>query len=361
MKKILILANNDTGLYKFRKELIEELLKKYIVYISLPNGDFIPDLIKLGCDFINTNIDRRGKNPILDIKLLIHYEKILKKIKPDIVLTYTIKPNVYGGMVCRLKKIPYISNITGLGTALEKSGFIQKLIIFLYKVALKKAKCVFFQNGENLKFFNDKFIYNQNIKLIPGSGVNINYYTTIDYPSDEKINFLFISRVMKEKGIEQYIDAAIYIKSKYPDTQFHILGFCEEEYEHKLKELHRKGIIVYHGMQKDVRIYHRISHCTVHPSYYPEGLSNVLLESCACARPIITTDRPGCREVVEDGVNGLICKPRDSGDLIKQIEKFIALPYEKKKQMGLAGRVKVEREFDRNKVVEAYMEEIEGV
>ena len=358
MKRILILANNDVGLYKFRKELIEELLKNYKVYISLPYGEFVPELIKLGCDFFDTKINRRGINPIADFKLMLEYRNILKKIKPDVVLTYTIKPNVYGGMMCRFMNVPYIANITGLGTAVENDGALQKLTLFLYKMGLKKASCVFFQNKENADFFNMKGIIKGKQKLIPGSGVNLEHYQVLSYPNDEVINFMFISRVMKQKGIDQYLDAARFIKSKYPNTEFHILGFCEDAYEDKINEMQNEGIIQYHGMQNDVREFHKISHCTIHPTYYPEGMSNVLLESAACGRPIITTNRSGCKEIVDDGINGFIVEEQNSKDLIDKIEKFLNLSYEEKRQMGLAGRKKVEKEFDRKIVIDAYMKEI---
>ncbi|WP_349727928.1 glycosyltransferase family 4 protein [Peribacillus frigoritolerans] len=359
MAKILILANNDVGLYKFRKELLKELVKENEVYISLPNGEFISELIELGCKFIDTAINRRGTNPITDLKLILNYRRIIKDIKPDLVLTYTIKPNVYGGIACRMSDITSIANITGLGSAVENGGILQKITLFLYKVSLKKVKCVFFQNKENEEFMLKKKIISGNHRLIPGSGVNLDYYSLLDYPSDKTINFLFIARVMKEKGIDQYLEAADYIRRKYPNTVFHILGFCEDAYEDKLKEMQAKDIIKYHGMQSDVREYHKISHCTIHPTYYPEGMSNVLLESAACGRPIITTNRSGCQEIVDSGLNGFIVEQQNSEDLIEKIEKFLELNYEEKKQMGIEGRKKVEKEFNRNLVVNAYIEEAE--
>lgn len=361
MGKILILANNDIGLYKFRKELIEELLKDNQVFISLPNGEFVKELVNMGCEFIDTNISRRGTNPITDLRLMFEYKKMLNRVKPDVVLSYTIKPNVYGGMMCRLTKTPYIANITGLGTAVENGGVLQSITIFLYKLALKNASCVFFQNHENAEFINKKGIIKGKQRIIPGSGVNLDHYEVLDYPEDGIINFLFISRVMKQKGIDQYLDAAKYIKEKYPNTQFHILGFCEESYEVKLKAMHNKGIIQYHGMQSDVREFHKISHCTIHPTFYPEGMSNVLLESAASARPIITTNRSGCREIVDDGVNGFIVKEKDSKDLISKIETFMLLSHEHKKQMGLRGRKKMERTFDRKIVIKEYIQIIQEI
>ncbi|PGM62811.1 glycosyltransferase family 1 protein [Bacillus cereus] len=360
MKKVLILANNDVGLYKFRRELIKESLEKYEVYISLPDGEFINELKEMGCKFINTPISRRGTNPIADLKLIYSYWKIINKVKPDVVLTYTIKPNIYGGLMCRVNSIPYIANITGLGTAVENHGALQRITLFLYKIALKKAKCVFFQNKENENFINER-IFISNYKLLPGSGVNLEQYSVLDYPSTETVNFLFIARVMEEKGINQYLDAAKYIREKYPNTVFHILGFCEDEYEEKLKIMHEKGIIQYHGMQSDVKEFHKLSHCTIHPTYYPEGMSNVLLESAACGRPIITTDRSGCREIVEHGENGLIVKQQNSQDLIEKIESFLGMEWQDKEKMGLAGRKKVEKEFDRNIVLNAYVEVINKI
>jgi len=358
MKRILILANNDVGLYKFRKELIQELVKKHKVYISLPYGDFVPNLKDMGCEFIDTPISRRGTNPIEDLKLLRNYKNILKDVKPDVVLTYTIKPNIYGGLACRTSGVPYIANITGLGSAVENGGLLQKITLSLYKVALKKAQCVFFQNKDNKEFLNKKITIS-NSRLIPGSGVNLKDYALLDYPTDEVVNFLFIARIMKEKGIDQYLEAAEYIKQKHPKTTFHVLGFCEQAYENKLKDMEDKGFIEYHGMQSDVSEFHKISHCTIHPTYYPEGMSNVLLESAACGRPVITTNRSGCREIVDDEINGYIVEQQNSQDLIRKIEQFLNTDYESKKKMGLKGRIKMEEEFDRQIIINAYLREID--
>ena len=354
MKKVLILANNDVGLYKFRKELIEELLKDYEVYISLPYGNFVNDLINIGCNFIDTTIDRRGINPINDLKLICQYKRLVKKICPDIILSYTIKPNIYGAYVAKKRNIPVFANITGLGSAVENGGLLQKITVLMYKFAFSKTQTVFFQNKENMQFFEDKKIAVGKHKLLPGSGVNLQHFKPLKYPDDKTTEFVFISRIMKEKGIDQYLEAAKYIRNKYPNTRFHICGFCEEDYEDILKEYQNQGIIIYHGLLDDVRKILKITHCTIHPTYYPEGMSNVLLESCACARPIITTDRSGCKEIVDNGVNGYIVKQKDSRDLIDKIEKFLNLSYEDKKSMGLYARNKVESEFDRNIVVNIY-------
>lgn len=360
--KVMILANNDAGLYKFRRELLEELLKKHQVMICLPEGEYIKDLTEMGCKFIPCNLlERRGMNPAKELKLIRFYREVLKEQKPDIVFTYTIKPNVYGGMVCGSLGIPYAANITGLGTAVENAGLMQKVTLTLYKLGLKKAQMVFFQNAENKTFMLEKGVVKGRYFQLPGSGVNLEHYQPMEYPKGDTIDFVFIARLMKEKGIDNYLDTAEVIRREYPQTRFHICGFCEDDYTARLNDLQEKGVIIYHGMVKDMTAIYRQISCTIHPTYYPEGLSNVLLESSASARPIITTNRAGCREVIDDGVNGYICKQNDSEDLIKQVEKFLSLSWEERKNMGLAGRVKVEKEFDRKIVINKYLQEVQRV
>lgn len=359
--KILILANYDVGLYKFRKELLETLLKEHEVYISLPVGIYTQELKDMGCHFIETEFDRHGTNPLQELKQIGTYRKLLKDIKPDIVFTYTIKPNVYGGMACAMSGVPYVVNITGLGTALENPGIMQKITLILYKLGLKKAKMVFFQNTENRDFMLGHHVIKGAYDLLPGSGVNVDYYKTLDYPVRDTVDFVFIARVMKEKGIDQYLEAAEVIHAKYPNTRFHICGACEQDYEERLQELQERGVIIYHGLVKDMREIHKISSCTVHPTYYPEGLSNVLLESSACGRPIITTNRAGCREVIDDGKNGFIVEQKNAESLIEKLEKFLSLSYEERKQMGLYGRRKVEKDFNRQIVIDKYLEQLRGI
>ncbi len=359
--KVLILANYDVGLYKFRKELLEKLLEENEVYISLPNGVFVEKMKEMGCHFIETNVSRHGVNPFQDLKLLSFYKKTMKSVKPDIVFTYTIKPNVYGGMAASKLKVPYVENITGLGTAVEKPGLLQKITLFLYKKGTKKAQKLFFQNNENMEFFKKHRVSKAPFDLLPGSGVNLTQYVPSKYPNDDEINFAFVARVMKEKGIDQYLDAAKAITEKHNNVKFNIYGPYEDSYEATLKEYQEKGLVIYHGLTKDMKPVYQASSCVIHPTYYPEGLSNVLLEACASARPIITTNRSGCREVVEDGVNGFVVEEKNSTDLIEKIEKFLALSNEEKAKMGLAGRRKVEKEFDRNIVIDKYVAELNKV
>ena len=358
--KVLILANSLGGLYSFRKEVVEALIKDgHKIIISSPAGIKAPFFEELGCTLLTTEFSRKGMNPLKDFGLLMSYIRILRRERPDVALSYTIKPNLYGGMACRFCKVKQIANVTGLGTAVETTGWLQRLTMILYKFGLHDSKTVFFQNKANMEFCQQHKMVTKQARLIPGSGVNLQYHSQQDYPSaDAPLRFIFISRLLKEKGIEEYLTAAQVIKKKYPNTEFHILGNCEDDYEKQVNELVKNGVIVFHGRKDDIRPFLGQSCCTIHPSFYAEGMSNVLLESCAAGRPIITTDRPGCGEIVEDGVNGYIVKQRDSNDVIDKIEKFICLPYDKKREMGLAARHKVEREFDRSIVVNAYLKEI---
>lgn len=359
MKKILVMVNRDFVLYNFRLELVERLLQeKYEVYICLPYGEKVDKMVEMGCKFIPVEIDKRGTNPIRDMKLIRDYRRIMKKVRPDMVLMYTTKVDIYAGIVAGMLKIPYLMNVSGLGTALEFEGPLQKVTTFLYKQAAKNAKCVFFQNQENLNFFMKRNMYKGKYQLIPGSGVNLKKWKLLEYPNDETVEFLFVARVIKEKGIEEYLETAKQITAEYSNTVFHVLGPCDGEYEQKLKEYEDAGYIKYHGMVQDTGVYLKNAHCTIHPSFYPEGISNVCLESAATGRPVITTNRSGCRDTVDDGITGFIFAQRNTDQLIECVRKFMQMSNEGRKQMGLAGRAKVENEFSRDIVIEAYMKEI---
>lgn len=363
-KRVLFLVNHDVVIYNFRLEVVEKLIEEgHEVHISSPYGERIDDLVALGAKFHEIVISRHGMNPVSEINLLRDYKKLLKEVNPDIVLGFTIKPNIYGAIAARQARIPFVSNITGLGTAVENGGWKQKLFVSMYKYAFKDIQRVFFQNTENQHFFVDNKIAVGKHMLIPGSGVNLNRFNLRVYPNDENgvVRFAFISRIMKEKGIDYYLTAAKTIKEKYPNAEFHICGFCESEYQGKLDEYNKKGIVIYHGMIRDVAEFLNNIHCVIHPTYYPEGISNVLLESCASGRPIITTDRSGCREVVDNGVNGYMIPCQNGKELIKAIDRFIQLSNDDRRKMGLAGRQKVEKEFDRQIVVQKYMNEVEKV
>lgn len=360
--KILVLSNFGMGLYKFRKELLEELIaQKHEVIVSLPNDEFVPKLQELGCKCIQTPIDRRGTNPVSDLKLLLLYIKIIRRVKPEIVLTYTIKPNVYGGIACRITQKPYITNVTGLGTSIESKGIIKNLALTLYKISLKNSKCVFFQNDPNRQFFVQNDIVQGKTRLIPGSGVNLKQYDMEEYPSPDKmIRFLYLGRIMKAKGIDELLEAAKIVKEKYSDVQFDFVGFSEENYSCILNEYVTEGIINYYGQQNNVHYFLKNSHATILPSYH-EGTSNVLLESAATGRPVLASEVPGCIETFDDGISGIGFEVKNVKSLVDAIITFIKLPYDQKRQMGIAGRKKIEQEYDRRLVVAAYLEEINNL
>lgn len=357
-RTILVLSNSFSGLYRFRKELLLELLDRYEVVLAAPGNHHGAELAALGCRICDIAVARREISPCKDLMLFFRYLKLILRERPACVLTYTIKPNIYGGLAARLAGRPYLCNITGLGSAFQNRR-ATGLLTAVYRQALRKAACVFFQNKDSQAFLTAMRVVSGPWRLIPGSGVNTEHFSPQEYPEDQGINFLMVSRIIREKGIDQYLQAAESLTGKYRDLQFHLIGSDEEDYTAKIEALHQKGVIHYHGRQNDVRDFYRDVHCVVHPSYYNEGMSNVLLEAAACGRPVIATDHPGCRETVNAGRSGLLCEPKNSESLITAIEQFLAIPWEARRDMGLAGRAKVEQEFDRRVVMGAYLEEIE--
>lgn len=358
----MILSNAISGVYSLSKEFIERLLKDgYEVSISTPSGVESVYFIGRGCRFIETPFSQRDKNGITDLRYMKRYWNMMKAEKPGLVLTYTLKSNIYGGIIAKLQNIPYMSNINGFGSAEENGGFHQNIALPLYRKALSRATCVFFQNQGTLKLFQNKGLLNSDYQLVPRSGVNLETFKLLEYPEGEAYQFLFIGRLIPKNGIEEYFNAAEYIHAKYPDTMFHVLGPPDHKYGDRMSELKRQGAVRYHGYTQDMNMFYRIAHCIIQPTFYPDDRSNALLESMASGRPVITTNHSGCKEIVETGVNGFLMKKGDTSDLIAKIESFIAIPYEQKKAMGLAGRAMVEQRFDRRVVVSTYMEEVRKI
>lgn len=338
-------------LWQFRRELIAELLKLGEVVVALPFGEHIEYFEALGCRMINIDVDRRGINPLKDIKLYRGYKRLLKEENPDMVITYSIKPNVYGGYACRRLKIPYCVNVQGLGTAFQKKGLAQ-LVTLMYKAALKKSKVTFFENRGNADVFLErKIVPRSKICLLPGAGVNLDYYGYSEYPKNEKIHFLYLGRLMKEKGIDELFEAARRLHSENPNFFLDLVGFFEDEYKEAVAELERDGIAKFHGFQKDPRPFYENADCVVLPSYH-EGLSNVLLESAALGRPIICSDIFGCRETVIPEVSGYLVAVKDAESLKDAMGKFCKLSYDERKEMGIRGRKYVEENFNKTEVVE---------
>lgn len=349
--KILIMSNNSGGLYGFRRELIQELIAQgYEVYASTPFDNNIDDLMQLGIHLIETKINRRGINPINDFKLILDYFKIIKKIRPSLIITYTIKPNLYGGSVARILKIPYAINITGLGTAFQNDNLLRKFVIAWYKFACKKVKVLFFENEGNKNLFLDfNIVDSDKCCVLHGAGVNLDNFMYRPYPIEKKnIKFLFIGRIMKEKGIDELLDAASKIKEVYPLVEFNIVGPMEDNYKDIINKYSKKNIIKYYGYQNNVKPFIEECHCFILPSYH-EGMANTLLEAASMGRPLITSDIYGCKEAINN--NGYLVKVQDKQDLYIQIKKFIELDYDEKCQMSFNSRKHMENIFDKKKVV----------
>ena len=355
--KLLILANFDLGLYQFRQELLQRLLDAgHEVTISLPDGDLVRPMEAMGCRFVDTPLDRRGINPVTDGKLLLRYRRLLRQVRPDLVISYTIKPNIYGGFACRAAGIPYAANITGLGTAFQKEGALRTLVTMLYKTALKKAKVVFFENAANRDTLLEMGIVRaEQCRLLMGAGVNLQRFATADYPAEETTRFLFVGRLMREKGVDELMAAMARLHDEGANCTLDVLGEPEEDYTAAIAAGEQAGWLRYHGYQTDVRPFVAASHCFVLPSYH-EGMANTNLECAAMARPVITSDIPGCREAVEEGVSGLLCTPQDAESLYVAMKRFLALPRQERAAMGAAGRRRMEEIFDKEKVVNATLE-----
>ena len=343
---ITLISNHSGGLYDFRKDLIYALQKQGEIVAVVPKNDKWQELCSIVDKAIELPLDRRGMNPIHDFSLFCKYRQILREIKPKLVITYTIKPNVYGGIACRMAHIPYAVNITGLGSAIKNGGLLRKFILMLYKVSLKGARVVFFENAANRDALVNAGVVPQGRNVVlNGAGVNLNDYPYQKYPNDGTVRFLFVGRIMKEKGVDEFFVAAERMKKKYGKrVEFRMAGMFEEAYKQKIDELVNDGIIEYLGYQADMKSLYGAASCVVLPSYH-EGMSNVLLEAAATGRPLITSDIPGCREAVEDGVSGYICPAKDADALYDAMQRFVELPESWRAEMGRRGRERMEKRY----------------
>lgn len=372
---VALLTNNDDDVYCFRAELIAAIISAgYGMLISCPDGEKFKALesdfgLKKGRDFIYDDpvIDRRGTSVKNDLSLMKHYRALFLKYRPDVVLTYTAKPNVYASLAAHRLHIPVVCNVTGFGSVLKASSVKRAFIMRLFKSSFKKASCIMFQNKTNMELAEKLGMVGEKSVLIPGSGVDCERYPACEYPeggdgkSGAPVVFNYIGRILEDKRVDDYIEAAKRIKKEYPATEFNMFGFIEPtemKYEKELEELGKSGVVLYRGQQKDVRPWIRRSHCIIHPSTYGEGMSNVLLENASSARPIITTDNPGCMETVVDGESGFVYKGGDVDALCETIVHFLSLPNGEKREMGLRGREHVSANFSRKTVISAYLSEI---
>lgn len=364
MKNIVILSNEIGIIYKFRFELLKELTKENNVFLLSPKTEgqdfFLSEILNLKVKHIEINLDRRSYNLLQELFILKQYYKFLKEIKPDKVIAYTIKPNIYGGIVCRFLKLEYYVTITGIGSIFEKNNFLLKVVKIVYRVALKRAKNVFFQNKFGIQLFlNERIVKKEQVILVNGSGVNLDRFKAEIKERKGKYNFLFIARIMKSKGIEEYLKAAELMKNKYGEkVEFQILGqFEENEYKKQIKELEEENIVKYLGISSDVRNELRNIHCLINPSWN-EGMSNVLLEAGAMKRFLIASDIPGCREIVIDNETGFTFEKENVRELVDKIEKFINLSEKEYKEFIKKSYEYILKNYSRDIVVKEYLDKI---
>ena len=356
--KILIITNHSYMLYRFRKELIEDLMREHEVVLSMPFVGHEEDFQAMGLRCIHTEVDRRGIDPKADWKLMKTYWHMIREEKPDLVITYSIKPNIYAGMVCAANGVTYCTNVQGLGTAFQRKGLCE-LVTMLYRTALRKAKTVFFENQGNAQELIRRQIVPENkVTVVNGAGINLENYAAKPYPENEPIRFLYMGRFMKEKGVDELFAAARRLRKDLGNRfVLDLVGFFEDSdgYEAEINRLVEEGIAVFHGFQSDPRPFYAAADCVVLPSYH-EGMSNVLLEASATGRPVITSDIHGCKEAVEDGKTGLLCQVKDADSLYEQMLRMAHTSREARAQMGVLAREKMEREFDKKCVVRRTVE-----
>lgn len=357
-KTVLFLVNKDNVIYNFRRELAFKLLEMgFRVVISCPYGKKLDFLTEKGAEWVDIKIDRRGTSILNDLNLLKQYYTQIKEIHPDVVLCYTTKCSIYGGIVCQKLHIPYIVNNAGLVE--NDKGLLEFIMRRLYFIGFKGATCIMYQNEREREYVNAILKNKVPYRNIPGSGVNLDEFPFVEYPTnDDEIIFNYVARIVGFKGIDELLEAAQRIKPKYPQVKFILYGdYDDDNYRQNVAALEKKGIVEYGGIQLDMKPYIAKAHAVIHPSYY-EGMTNVILEHAAMGRPAIASDIPGCREGIDEGVSGYTFELKNVNALVDKIEQFVSLPHDAKANMGLAARKKMEREFDRNIVTNIYIEEI---
>ena len=360
---VVISANTAWNIANFREGLLRALLAAGLdVVVLAPPDAHVPKIVALGCRFIPLPMDNRGTSPTADLLLLWRFWRILGRVRPVAYLGYTIKPNVYGSLAAQALGIPTINNIAGLGTAFIRQSWLTTMAKLLYRVALARAGRVFFQNQDDRKrFVGDGIVDLGQTELLPGSGIDLNKFLPLARSrADGEIRFLLIARLLWDKGIGEFVEAARVVRRQRPEARFQLLGFLDVPNRTAIDRATlegwvKEGVVDYLGQTDDVRPFIADADCVVLPSYR-EGVSRTLLEAAAAGRPLIATDVPGCREVVEEGSNGFLCRARDAEDLARTLLRFCALDAGSRAAMGRASRGKAEREFDEAIVIDHYLE-----
>lgn len=368
-KTVVITSNTSWYLYNFRKNTILSLIANGYKVISLaPKDEYSSKLEDLGATFVHINLDQGGTNPVKDISTFYEFYKIYSKYNPSVTLNFTPKNNIYGTLAAKLNGVKVINNIAGLGMVFINESITAKLARFLYKVSQRKADKIFFQNEDDRKLFLDNKLADVSITdRLPGSGVDLTRFTLQPAQDDGVVRFLLIARMLYDKGIGHYVEAARILKAKYDEVvEFQLLGFVgvnnpSAVTEAEMQEWVDEGIVNYLGVSDCVEQDIAKVDCMVLPSYYREGVPKSLLEAGAMGKPIVTTDNVGCRETVDDGVNGYLCELRSTKSLTEKLELMIQMTHEDRLEMGRQSRLKIEREFDEKIVIQKYLDAIEEV
>ena len=365
---IVISVNAAWNLVNFRRSLLQGLVAGgyRVVAIAPPDGRE-NELAALGVEFEPIAMNGRGMSPAEDARLLLSYLRILRRVRPQAYLGFTIKPNVYGGLACRLLNIPRIANIAGLGTTFLHRGMLNRLVRRLYSTGLRGADCVFFQNPDDRqRFLSERIVDPGCARLLPGSGVDLTRFAPQERAADGRTVFLLVTRLLWAKGVAEFVAAAQELRRVHGTSVVcQILGIRDHSPggvdAETLERWQAEGQVELLDSVTDVRPTLTTADCVVLPSYYPEGTPRSLLEAAAMGKPIVTTDMPGCRDVVEDGVNGYVCQPRDTASLVEAMTRYLALSAGERRIMGQKSRTKAERDFDEKIVIDAYLERLSHV
>jgi glycosyltransferase involved in cell wall biosynthesis len=366
-KKIVISINTSWNVVNFRRGLIEALRARgYDVVIVAPRDEYSSLIPDMGCRYVEIEIDNSGTSPVRDLALLWRYWRILRREKPLVFVGFTIKPNVFGSLAANLNGIPVINNVSGLGTVFVRGGLLQRIAKALYRLALARSKVVFFQNDDDrMLFINGRLVRKAQTALLPGSGVDLVRFfpSSRNSPRSGSIVFLLVARLLWDKGVAEFIEAARLVRLKVPAARFQLLGFLDVENRTavsraQVEQWVEEGLVEYLGATDDVRPFLDAADCVVLPSYR-EGTPRSLLEAAAMGRPLISTDVPGCKEVVDHAVNGFLCKVKDADDLASSMTEFAVMDSASRDRMGVESRKKVERQFSETIVVERYMHQID--
>ncbi|MEO5345801.1 MAG: glycosyltransferase family 4 protein [Magnetococcus sp. YQC-9] len=362
--KILIALNTTWNLANFRAGLIRGLISAgYEVIAVAPPDEYVSNVEALGCRYLPLPMDNHGTNPLRDVLLFWRFLRLLVVVQPDVYLGFTVKPNVYGSWAAHILGIPVINNISGLGSVFLRGGWLNQLVRTLYRTALFRSAKVFFQNGDDYRLFVEGGLVSSAIAdRLPGSGIDLIKFVPVPLPNVTPLRFLLIARMLWDKGVGEYVAAARLLKQQSMNAEFYLLGLIDVQNPAAISKSQMdawiaEGVIGYLGVSDHVSDEIAQADCVVLPSYR-EGMPRTLLEAAAMARPIVTTDSVGCREVVVDGVNGYLCRPMDAENLAEMMYKIASLSPAEREAMGKRGRDKVEREFDEQIVIHKYLDAI---